>query len=134
MIKTLSRINCPENSLLVCTKLWNLALKPPSLETNEARRNFFINRSTPTQLAQTLESGPDTTNSGNEKLVKGPPYKCHQSTMLAQNLKSGPEATKPGNERFVKGFPSKSSQSTMLAQTLKSGLTQCLSGKPIFPF
>ena len=27
--KPLSRINCPENSLLVCTELWNLALKPP---------------------------------------------------------------------------------------------------------
>ena len=92
-----------------------------------------MNKRTPMQLAQTLKSGPDTTNPGNERLVKGPPYKGHQSTMLAQNLKSGPEATKPGNERFVKGVPSKSSQSTMLAQTLKSGLTQWLSGKPMFP-
>ena len=119
--------------MLVCTELWNLALKPPSFEINEVQRNFFINRHTPTQLAQTLKSGPDTTNPGNERLAKGPPYKGHQLTMLDQNLKSGPEATKPGNERFVKGFPSKSSQSTMLAQTLKSGLTQWLSGKQIFP-
>ena len=85
------------------------------------------------QLAQTLKSGPDATNPGNEKLVKGFPYKDHQSTMLARNMKSGPEATKPGNERFAKGVPSKSSQSTMLAQTLKSGLTQRILGKPIFP-
>ena len=85
------------------------------------------------QLAQTLKSGLDTTNPGNERFFKEFPYKNHQSTMLAQTLKSGPEATKPGNERFVKAFASKSNQSTMLAQTLKSGLTQCLLGKPIFP-
>ena len=119
--------------MLVCTELWNLALKPPSFEINEAQRNFFINKRTPLQLAQTLKSGPGTTKPGNERLVKEFPYKNHKSTMLAQTLKSGPEATKPGNERFVKGFPSKSSRSTMLAQTLKSGLTQWLSGKPIFP-
>ena len=109
----------------MCTELWNLALKPP--------KEFLYKQKHSTQLAQTLRSGPDTTNPGNVRLVNGPPYKGHQLTMLDQNLKSGPEATKPGNERFVKGFPSKSSQSTMLAQTLKSGLTQCLSGKPIFP-